>query len=82
KRLRGTVADPFRWTEVRRVERALPGEYIDAIDRVLLRLDADNLDDAVTLAELPDLVRGYEEIKLDRVRDYRDRLAAASATFD
>ena len=27
KRLRGTVADPFRWAEVRRLERAMIPEY-------------------------------------------------------
>jgi len=33
------------------------------------------IDDAVTpdaLAELPDLIRGYEQIKLDNIRRYRE----------
>jgi indolepyruvate ferredoxin oxidoreductase len=81
KRLRGTPADPFRWTEVRRVERQLAGEYTDAIDVVLGRLRGDNLEAAVALAELPDLVRGYESIKLRRVSEYRQQLAQALAAF-
>ena len=39
-------------------------------------LTADNLDAAVAVAELPDLVRGYEELKLERVAEFRRRLAA------
>ncbi len=81
KRLRGTRLDPFGYTEVRRLERALPGEYVAAVDRVLESLDADNLDDAVALAGLPDLVRGYEDIKLRRAADYRTRLSAALQDF-
>ena len=29
KRVRGTVADPFRWAEVRKLERAMIPEYED-----------------------------------------------------
>ena len=76
KRLRGTVLDPFRWTKVRRAERALPGEYRAAMTQVLRALTADTLDAAVRVAELPDLVRGYEELKLERVAEFRRRLPA------
>jgi indolepyruvate ferredoxin oxidoreductase len=43
--------------------------------KVLAALTADNLDAAVRVAELPDLVRGYEELKLERVAEFRRRLA-------
>ncbi|GMU78097.1 MAG: pyruvate ferredoxin/flavodoxin oxidoreductase [Acidimicrobiia bacterium] len=78
KRLRSTVLDPFRWTRVRRTERALPDEYVAALDRVLAALDSDSLTTAIALAETPDLVRGYEDLKLRRVAEFRDRLAALS----
>jgi len=81
KHLRGTFLDPFRWTHVRRLERALPGEYVNAIDRVLAALSAENLDAAVKLAELPDQVRGYENLKVERAAKYRARLAEALAAF-
>ena len=81
KRLRGTPFDPFGYAHVRRLERELPGEYVAAIDRALAALSAENLDAAVKLAELPDLVRGYEEIKLARVESYRQRLREALAAF-
>ncbi|MDW3177161.1 MAG: indolepyruvate ferredoxin oxidoreductase family protein [Acidimicrobiia bacterium] len=75
KRLRGTALDPFGRAEVRRIERALPSEYIEAIDRVLGVLSEANHATAVAIAELPDLVRGYEDIKLANVEIYRAELA-------
>ena len=68
KRLRGTVADPFRWAEVRRLERAMIPEYERAVDRLAERLTAGNLDEAVAIASLPDQVRGYEHLKLPAAR--------------
>jgi indolepyruvate ferredoxin oxidoreductase len=75
KRLRGTLADPFRWAEVRKLERAMIPEYERAVDTLIERLDASDLDEAVTIAGLPDQVRGYEHIKLDRAKRYRIQLA-------
>ncbi len=72
KGLRGTPLDPFGRAEVRRIERALPGEYRDQIKTALARLTDENHARAVALAELPDMVRGYEAIKLDNVRRYRE----------
>ncbi len=81
KRLRGTIADPFRWAKVRRVERALIPEFERAIKGVASRLTAENLDDAVTIAALPDQVRGYEHLKLSRAARYRTELAQRLAAF-
>jgi indolepyruvate ferredoxin oxidoreductase len=81
KRLRGTKLDPFGRTEMRRIERALPGEYRAALATILPRLSADNLPAAVAIANLPDGVRGYERLKLARVAQFRDELAAGVARF-
>ncbi len=75
KRLRGTKADPFRWAEVRKVERQLPAEYIAAIDAALDDLTDETFDAAVALAGAADLVRGYEHIKLANVAKFRAELA-------
>jgi indolepyruvate ferredoxin oxidoreductase len=75
KALRGTFADPFRWAAVRRVERAMIPEYVDAITRLNGQLTGDGYDDAVEIASLPDQVRGYEDIKLRRAAAYRAELA-------
>jgi len=75
KRLRGTLADPFRWAEVRRTERAMIPEYEKALDALTENLREENVDEAVAIATLPDQVRGYEHIKLDRAKKYRSELA-------
>lgn len=74
KRVRGTLADPFRWAEVRRVERAMIPEYDHAVRRLAAGLTAANLDEALAIASLPDQVRGYEHLKLTRAARYRDEL--------
>jgi indolepyruvate ferredoxin oxidoreductase len=75
KRLRGTLADPFRWAEVRRLERKMIPEYEAALDALIDGLRPENLDEAVEIATLPDQVRGYEHIKLERAKRYRTELA-------
>ena len=75
KRLRGTLADPFRWAAVRRVERAMIGEYVDAVATLNRRLSADTHAESIAIASLPDQVRGYEDIKLRRAAAYRAELA-------
>jgi indolepyruvate ferredoxin oxidoreductase len=75
--VRGTALDVFGRTEVRRTERALPGEYRDAVTAALPRLSAETLPALVALAGLPDMVRGYEEVKLANVDRFRTALAEA-----
>ncbi len=71
KRLRGTAMDPFGRTKHRQMERALIGEYEAMIDQVLADLSAETYDRAVEVAELPDMIRGYEEIKEGNVERFR-----------
>ncbi|MGH8997640.1 MAG: DUF6537 domain-containing protein, partial [Acidimicrobiales bacterium] len=75
RRLRGTAIDPFGHTEVRRLERRLPGEYRAVVDAALEHLSPATLGTVVAVADLPDLVRGYESIKLANVARYRARAA-------
>jgi indolepyruvate ferredoxin oxidoreductase len=79
RRLRGTPLDPFGRTEVRKVERALIGEYRDLVLRSLETLSPSTGDAAAQIAELPDLVRGYESIKLRNVARFREQAAALEA---
>jgi indolepyruvate ferredoxin oxidoreductase len=81
RRLRGTALDPFGRTEVRRTERALITEYREVIDTLLTGLTPGNHELAVQIAALPDLVRGYEEIKLATVRSYHEKLAELRSEF-
>jgi indolepyruvate ferredoxin oxidoreductase len=73
RRLRGTRLDPFGYARVRRVERKLIDEYRELVARALERLDGDSAERVAEIAALPDLVRGYEEIKLRNVERFRER---------
>jgi indolepyruvate ferredoxin oxidoreductase len=75
KRVRGTRLDPFGMAKVRRVERALPGEYRELVLRAL-PFARDAYDLVVELCELPDVVRGYEDIKLAGVERFRTEATA------
>ena len=74
--LRGTRLDPFGYDRVRRVERELVVEYRRLVFAALEGLSADNYTRAVELAELPDMIRGYDEVKLGNVERFRDRVRA------
>jgi indolepyruvate ferredoxin oxidoreductase len=74
KIVRGTRLDPFGYTQVRRVERELIDEYTAIIDDLTGELSPETYQRAVEIARLPDLVRGYENIKLANVALYRARL--------
>jgi indolepyruvate ferredoxin oxidoreductase len=73
RRVRGRWLDPFGHSEVRRVEHELIGEYEALVEEGLASLTADNRDLVLELFELPDVIRGYEEIKLRNVALFRKR---------
>ncbi|MGW1848084.1 indolepyruvate ferredoxin oxidoreductase family protein [Streptomyces sp. NPDC001966] len=75
RRLRGTCLDPFGAARVRRTERALVVEYEATITEVCRNLDEGSHGLAIEIASLPDIVRGYEEIKMASVARYRARSA-------
>ena len=74
KVVRGTKLDPFGYTRVRRAERELIGEYTATVDDLLAQLSPQTYPRATEIARLPDLVRGYENIKLANVAQYRARM--------
>jgi indolepyruvate ferredoxin oxidoreductase len=73
RRLRGTPFDPFGRTQIRRTERALIAEYRTLVADALDRLDPANAPLVAEIADLPDLIRGYEQIKLAGVDRFRTR---------
>jgi indolepyruvate ferredoxin oxidoreductase len=79
RRLRGTPFDPFGYTAVRRTERALVEEYLGHVRAALDALRPDNEDTVLELLALPDVVRGYEQIKLAGVERFRTRAAELRA---
>jgi indolepyruvate ferredoxin oxidoreductase len=57
------VWDVFGRSEERKQERALVQQYRTAIESILPRLNAANLDAAVAFARLPETIRGYGHVK-------------------
>jgi indolepyruvate ferredoxin oxidoreductase len=81
KRVRGTPFDVFGYAKVRRTERAMIPEYVNAVDSLLAGLTDDNLDEAIAIAGLPDQVRGFEHLKMQRAAAYRAELAGRLGAF-
>ena len=83
RRLRGTGLDPFGRTAIRRLERDLIDEHRTLVRSALRWLTPGTQDAVAALAALPDLIRGYEDIKLANVERYRaaaaDSMAALAA---
>ncbi len=71
RRLRGTPADPFGHTEMRRTERALVAEYLALVHEGVEHLSPHTVDTVVRLAGLPAVVRGYEDVKKRNVERFR-----------
>ena len=80
--LRGTPLDPFGWTRMRRLERALVEDYRRTIARLTVDVRPESYDAAVAVAEAPDLVRGYEEVKVEAIQRYRKELVACLVRFE
>jgi len=79
KFLRGGPLDPFGRTEERRTERRLIGEYQTMIEEILAGLKSSNLDQAVRLAMVPELITGFGHIKarhLEEAMRLKDNLLA------
>jgi indolepyruvate ferredoxin oxidoreductase len=58
---------------VRRVERELIGEYRGLVERALVKLAPETHARAVAIANLPELIAGYEDVKLRGVARFREQ---------
>ncbi len=77
KVLRGTPLDIFGYSEERRTERALIGEYRATLDTVLQGLTPENHPLALELARVPEQIKGFGHVKarnLSAVRSKWDSL--------
>jgi indolepyruvate ferredoxin oxidoreductase len=63
KGLRGTAFDVFGYTEERRTERALIGEYMAIVEGLLNSLNADNHAKAIEIARVPESIKGFGHVK-------------------
>lgn len=76
RRVRGTKLDLFGRGLVRTTERQLIDEYRSTMERAMTTLSPGNASEVDRLANLPDMIRGYEEVKMRNVEEYRSLLAA------
>lgn len=81
KRLRGTRFDPFGKSEERKIERELIGEYKDLLGTLTSGLTTETFDRAVEIADLADQIRGFDDVKLENVRRYRQQVTEALTTL-
>ncbi|MGQ4810052.1 hypothetical protein NKDENANG_03497 [Candidatus Entotheonellaceae bacterium PAL068K] len=75
KKLRGSRFDLFGYAEVRREERQLITWYRQTIEQLLPCLHDHNHAAAVMIANAPDTIRGYEDIKRHRIAETQDMVA-------
>ena len=79
KALRGTPFDLFARTHVRRTERNLIVQYRSLVEHACDKLDETNYESVLALAKLPDVVRGYEDVKLGNIELFREQAAELAA---
>jgi len=81
RRLRGTALDVFGYTEERRTERALIGEYEQLVAAVIDGMTDDNFALAVRLLALPERIKGYGHVKEKNLADVRKEQAVLLEQF-
>ena len=74
KPLRGTFLDPFGKSRERKLERRLPEEYKELIQKLMVELSPTTYNKITEIAELADVIRGYDTVKLKGVAEYRAQL--------
>ncbi len=77
KVLRGTPFDVFGYAGLRRLERSTLERYIDVLDQIATSLQPGSVEWATSVAEAAMDVRGYEDLKLERLEIFVAKLEAA-----
>ena len=81
RRFRGGALDVFGRSDERKRERALIGEYETLVDELLARLAPANYELAVSLASIPEHIRGYGHVKERHLKDAKAREAVLLERF-
>jgi indolepyruvate ferredoxin oxidoreductase len=79
--LRGSMIDPFKRSEERMLADRLLAQYESDIAQVMLRLNAENLDAAIQLANLPEKIRGYGYVRVASADSTQSERALLLATI-
>jgi indolepyruvate ferredoxin oxidoreductase len=70
KFLRGSAFDPFGYTRMRRLERRLLWHYEAMLEDRLQSLTPGSYETTVAIASAPEVIRGYEDVKMRGVDRY------------
>ena len=81
KGLRGTMLDPFGYTQERRRERGLIERYEQVVESLIGELDHTNHAIAVEIASLSDRIRGFGHVKARSIEEAERREAELLARF-
>ena len=81
KGLRGTMLDPFGYTQERRRERGLIERYEQVASSLIDDLDHTNHAVAVEIASLPDRIRGFGHVKARSIEEAERRGAELLGRF-
>jgi indolepyruvate ferredoxin oxidoreductase len=82
KKFRGGQYDIFGYAAIRQEERQLISWYRATIEWLLPRLNDQNHVLAIVIANAPESIRGYEEIKLARIAETKELVAKHLELFD
>jgi indolepyruvate ferredoxin oxidoreductase len=81
KVVRGTALDVFGWMPHRRMERSLIGWYRGVVEQLLSNVTPENESVAIEITSIPDMIRGYENIKEDSIRAAKELAEKKLAEF-
>ena len=73
RKARGTALDPFGRDQLRRLERQVRDDYESTLEHLCDTLSSATHAAAVTVAELPQDIRGYGPVKEAALQRYQQR---------
>ena len=81
KFLRGTLFDPFRWSNDRKIERDLIVRYESIVSEVVSKLNSDNHRIAREVVSFPESIRGFGHVKHKSCEETLNRLDELMKSF-
>jgi len=81
KFLRGTVLDPFGYSDERKMERTLIGDYTGILEELIAGLRPENRALAAVLVSVPAKIRGFGPVKMRSITAARAEGAALLSRF-
>jgi hypothetical protein len=80
--LRRARLDIFGYSEERKTERALSGQYQETVAGLLDKLTVENLGKAIAIASIPEDIRGYGQVKERHLQAAMEKKALLLKEFE